>query len=124
MQSTTTLRSPSPSRRFNGDKGASANLATDNGFSKRMMNSSKVSSTVSAVQSRSVLSSTRKESVRTASRNNCSRRVLHSGLRNTGVGPKVDESVVKDVVSDLDMDLTLMEDIDNPLIALDCFIFL
>ncbi|KAG5036200.1 hypothetical protein JHK87_011110 [Glycine soja] len=128
MQSRTLIRSPSPSRRFNGDKCGSANLGIT-------INSSKVSS-VSGVHSNShhhsVLPSTRKESVKAVSpnNNNCSRRVLHSGLRNThetrtlGVGPKVDETVVKDVVSDLDMDLTLMEDIDNPLISLDCFIFL
>lgn len=130
MQSRTLIRSPSPSRRFNGDKCESANLATT-------MNSSKVNGVISGVHSNShhsVLSSRRKESVKAASpNNNCSRRVFHSGLRNTretsctlglGVSPKVDETVVKDVVSDHDKDLTLMEDIDNPLISLDCFIFL
>ncbi|TKY74210.1 hypothetical protein E2542_SST02970 [Spatholobus suberectus] len=121
-------RSPSPSRRLNGDKRGSASLATTVTDSKRMTNSSKVS--VSAVHSHnSVPSSTRKESVKAASPNNGSRRVLHSGLRHTetctfGVGPKIDETVVKDTLSVHDMDLTLMEDIDNPLIALDCFIFL
>ncbi|XP_020202549.1 A-agglutinin anchorage subunit [Cajanus cajan] len=116
----------SPSRRFNGaDKCASPNnLATTVTDSRRrMMNSSKVS--VSAIHSHCVSSSTRKESVKGAS----PRRVVHSGLRHTescsvGVGSKVDETVVKDVMSDHDMDLTLMEDIDNPLISLDCFIFL
>ncbi|RDX64570.1 hypothetical protein CR513_56856, partial [Mucuna pruriens] len=115
-----TLRSPSPSRRFNGDKcgSANSNSATTLTDSKRMMNSSKVS--VSPLHSHSVSSSTRKESVKASTPNNCSRRILHS----RGVGPKIDETVVKDVLSDHDMDLTLMEDIDNPLIALDCFIFL
>ncbi|QCE15706.1 hypothetical protein DEO72_LG11g2718 [Vigna unguiculata] len=119
------LRSPSPSRRYVGDKCGSANLATDNVVSRRMMNGSKVS--VPAVHSHhSGFPSTRKESVKAES----PRRVLNSaGLRNNetctfGAGSKVDETVAKDVVSDHDMDLTLMEDINNPLISLDCFIFL
>ncbi|CAJ1974296.1 unnamed protein product [Sphenostylis stenocarpa] len=124
-----TLGSPSPSRRYNGDKCGSGNLATDNVVSRRMVNNSKVS--VRALHSHhSGVPLTRKESVKAASPSNCSRRVLHSaGLKHNetctfGVGSKVDETVVKDVVSDQDMDLTLMEDINNPLISLDCFIFL
>lgn len=123
------LGSPSPSRRYNGDKCGSGNLATDNVVSRRMMNTSKVS--VTAVHSHhSGLPSTRKENVKAESPYICSRRVLNSpGLRHNErctfeAGSKVDETVAKDVVSDHDMDFTLMEDINNPLISLDCFIFL
>ncbi|XP_027337274.1 uncharacterized serine-rich protein C215.13 [Abrus precatorius] len=124
-----TLESPSPSRRFNGDKCGSANLATtiaDNSVPKRVMNSPKVS--VSSVYSHSALSSLRKESVKPASPNNSLPRV-QCGLRHREtcafrVGSKIDETVAKDVLSDHDMDVIPMEDIDNPLISLDCFIFL
>ncbi|KAL2339718.1 hypothetical protein Fmac_007658 [Flemingia macrophylla] len=122
----------SPSRRFNGsDRSASASslAATVTDTRRKMVNSSKVS--VGAAHSHhSVSPSTRKENVKGATPNNCnSRRVVHSGLRHTencivGVGSKIDETVVKDVLSDHDMDLTLMEDLHNPLISLDCFIFL
>ncbi|KAK7311501.1 hypothetical protein RJT34_09695 [Clitoria ternatea] len=109
-----TLGSPSPSRRFNGDK-CGTGMVMENSVSKRMM-SPKVS--VSAIHSHSCL---RKESIKAASPNNSSPK-LHSGLRHRET--KIDESVVKDVVCGHDMDLTMMEDIDNPLISLDCFIFL
>ncbi|KAK7351079.1 hypothetical protein VNO77_10253 [Canavalia gladiata] len=117
MQSRT-LGSPSPSRRFNGDKCGNANLGTtlaDNSASKRIMNSPKVS--------------VRKESVKAPSPNNSSRR-FQCGLRHREscstfkIGSKIDETVVNDVLSHHDMDVTLMEDIDNPLISFDCFIFL
>ena len=98
----------------------------DNSVSKRISSSPKVS----AVQSRSVSSSLRKEGIKAASPNNSSLgRLQYSGLRHRAtrtlrVGSKIDETVVKDVLSNHDMDLDLMEDIDNPLISLDCFIFL
>ncbi|WVZ21411.1 hypothetical protein V8G54_008733 [Vigna mungo] len=104
-----TLRSPSPSRRYIGDKCGSANFATDNVVSRRMVNSSKVSFP-------SGLPSRRKENVKAESPG----RVVNSvGLRQNETCTKVDETLAKD-----DMDLTLMEDINNPLISLDCFIFL
>lgn len=66
----------------------------------------------------------------TSTLNNNSQRFLHAGLRhretcNLRVGSKIDETVVKDVMSsNHEVDATMMEDIDNPLISLDCFIFL
>ncbi|XP_061373321.1 uncharacterized serine-rich protein C215.13 [Gastrolobium bilobum] len=127
MLSRTTLGSPSPSRRFNnGDKCGSAlgNTFADNSVSKRMISAPKVSAT----HSHCVSSYLRKESVKAASPNNSSRRV-HSGLRHREtrtlrVGSKIDETVVNDVLYNHDMDSTMMEDINNPLISLDCFIFL
>lgn len=105
----TLLGSPSPSRRFiNGDNKCDS-------VSKRMNNNStKVS--VTHCYSRSVSPSIRKEStvVKAASPN-----MLQSGLRHR-------ETVVKDVLSNHDdVDSTMMmEDVNNPLISLDCFIFL
>lgn len=112
--------SPSPSRRFN-------TTLSDNSVSKRMMNNTTKVSV--AHYSRSVSSSIRKECVKGASSspNNSSRR-LHSstGLNLRHRETKIDETVVKDVHSSHhhNMDSTIMEDIDNPLISLDCFIFL
>ncbi|CAJ2667647.1 unnamed protein product [Trifolium pratense] len=111
--------SPSPSRRFNGSA-LTVNIS-DNCVSKRMINSPKVSV---AHYSRSVNStSIRKECGKAviSSPNNSSRRIHFSGLN---LKPR--ETVVKDVVSSNshNMDATIMEDIDNPLISLDCFIFL
>ncbi|XP_027190232.1 uncharacterized protein [Cicer arietinum] len=97
--------SPSPSRRFN-------TTLSDNSVSKRMMNNTTKVSCVKGASS---------------SPNNSSRR-LHSstGLNLRHRETKIDETVVKDVHSSHhhNMDSTIMEDIDNPLISLDCFIFL
>jgi hypothetical protein len=111
--------SPSPSRRFNGS--ALTSNISDNCVSKRMINSPKVSV---SHYSRSVNSSSiRKESVKAviSSPNNSSRRINSSGLNL-----RQKETVVKDVVcsNHHNKDSTIMEDIDNPLISLDCFIFL
>lgn len=112
------LGSPSPSRRFNGS--VVSTTISDNSVSKRMSNSPKASV---AHSSRSVNStSIRKESVRAAaiSPNNSLRRV-----RSSGLSLRHRETVVKDVISGNHHNIdSIMEDIDNPLISLDCFIFL
>ncbi|CAL0319443.1 unnamed protein product [Lupinus luteus] len=116
------LRSPSPSRRsnINGEKYCGR---SNNTVSKSMINAPKVSA---AHSSHCVSSSVRKESFKVANPNNSSRR-FHNGLKHreicTAKRVGSDETVVNDVLSDQNMDL-IMEDIDNPLISLDCFIFL
>ncbi|CAL0317949.1 unnamed protein product [Lupinus luteus] len=109
------LRSPSPSRRFNGD----------NTLSKKM---SGPKTNVSYSHSSSSL---RKENIKPISPNNSSRRLTHSGLRhrescNYKVNDsKIDETnMVKEVVSNNGVDSGLIEDIENPLVSFDCFIFL
>ncbi|XP_054789247.1 formin-like protein 6 [Prosopis cineraria] len=99
------LRSPSPSRRFNG--------GIDN-LSKRIM-SPKANY---EAHSQSVSSSMRREKRRAAS---------PTGLRRReNCGFKIEETVVKDVGSkhEVESGLGMTEDIHNPLISLDCFIFL
>lgn len=115
------LGSPSPSRRFNGDKlYGSAN----NSVSKRMINNGPKVSAAHCVST-----SIKKEGFKATSPNNSSLRFHDNGLRHREsctayrVGSKIDETVVNDVLSSNDMD-SMMEDIDNPLISLDCFIFL
>ncbi|KAA8538373.1 hypothetical protein F0562_028081 [Nyssa sinensis] len=117
-----TLRSPSPSRRFTGDnyRGVLTNTAKEN-CCKRLAGSK-----IHAVNSES--SCVRKENHRPASPNNNSSR-NHAFSRNNErciyqIGSKIDGIAVGEVVSNAEMDCVPMEDIDNPLIALDCFIFL
>ncbi|CAI8598499.1 unnamed protein product [Vicia faba] len=110
--------SPSPSRRF---------TISDNSVSKRMSNTNNSPNVSVAHYSRSVNSSSsiRKESVKakisSPNSNNSLRRIHSSGLNS-----RQRETIVKDVVSNHNhnMDSTVMEDVDNPLISLDCFIFL
>ncbi|KAJ7959204.1 integrator complex subunit 6-like [Quillaja saponaria] len=111
--SSRTLRSPSPSRRFSINGIPKANTVDHN---------------------HSVSSLMRKENnqLRPASPNNNSRRLINnSGLRYNKetctyrVGSKIDEAAVEKALSNHDhVDSNFMEDIDNPLISLDCFIFL
>ncbi|KAK7282673.1 hypothetical protein RIF29_11636 [Crotalaria pallida] len=117
------LGSPSTSRRFNinGDKYFGS---SNHSVSQRIINSPKDSA------AHCISSSIRKESFKAASPNNSSSRRFHNGLRHREictayrVGSKIDETVVNDVLSsNQDLD-SMMEDIDNPLISLDCFIFL
>ncbi|KAE9605831.1 hypothetical protein Lal_00024989 [Lupinus albus] len=106
--------SPSPSRRFNGD---------NNSLSKRTSGSK---TNVSHFSSSS--SSLRKENIiKPISPNKSSRRLTHSGLRHSYKvnDSKIDETnMVKEVVSKNGVDSGLIEDIDNPLVSFDCFIFL
>ncbi|KAG6624359.1 hypothetical protein CIPAW_16G021200 [Carya illinoinensis] len=115
-------RSPSPSWRYNGDRYRAFLTNTSiESHSKRMVGLR--SNTVSSVPS-----SVRNETLRPASPSNSSRRRPY--LRNREmqihrVGSKIDEVAVGKAVSDHDMDsIPMEEDIDNPLISLDCFIFL
>ncbi|OIV96767.1 hypothetical protein TanjilG_19926 [Lupinus angustifolius] len=116
------LGSPSPSRmsNINGDKYCGS---ANNSASKSMINAPKVSA---AHSSHRVSSSASKENFKAANPNNTSRR-FHNGLKHreicTAKRVGSDETMVNDVLSDHNMD-SIMEDIDNPLISLDCFIFL
>ncbi|XP_016165653.2 putative protein TPRXL [Arachis ipaensis] len=133
--------SPSPSTRFINTNGGdyykySANSSSmdTSTVSKRMNGSPKVSSVQSC--SRCCASSRNNNKAGASPNNNLGRLQCSSGLRHRAmtrtlrVGSKIDENVVKQVVSSSnnsnnnDMDLDLVEDIDNPLISLDCFIFL
>ncbi|KAL5558608.1 hypothetical protein UlMin_034819 [Ulmus minor] len=121
-----TLRSPSPSRRFvNGDHkggGVFTNTQIKECHSKRSSSSS-------------VASYLKKEQfLRPASPNNCSStRLVRPYLRSSTInreafvhriGSKIDEIAVGEALTQHELDTLPMEDIDNPLISLDCFIFL
>ncbi|KAF5749079.1 hypothetical protein HS088_TW04G01041 [Tripterygium wilfordii] len=123
-----TLRSPSPSRRFsahglNGDNGRGFASTTQ----KTNCSARTVGSKFGGISNNSV-SSALKESLRPPSpiRN---LNYLGTPLRNREtcihrISSKIDEVAVGEALSHLDNDLVLMEDIDNPLISLDCFIFM
>ncbi|XP_062159739.1 uncharacterized serine-rich protein C215.13 [Alnus glutinosa] len=117
-------RSPSPSRRYTGDRsGPLLTNAPAESHSKRVVGSK--ANTVSSVPS-----PLRKENFRPASPNNIISSRPRPCLRNKEtcthrIGSKIDEVAVGKALSDHDMiDSIPMEDIDNPLISLDCFIFL
>ncbi|KAJ9166725.1 hypothetical protein P3X46_021432 [Hevea brasiliensis] len=116
------LRSPSPSRRLNGDSGRKILTGTPKeSFSKRM-----VDSKANAAYS-SVSSSLRKENLRPMSPYMKSHH-LRSCLKNRETSihrasSKIDGVTVEEALAHTDTDVP-MEDIDNPLISLDCFIFL
>ncbi|XP_060192766.1 uncharacterized protein LOC132622218 [Lycium barbarum] len=102
----TTLKSPSPSRRF------ASNSNGENSFRKSIASKGNNGS----VLSRS--SSLRRENNLTPKREGKMRNAIP-------VSPKIDEMEIGEVKSSgQDLDSLLMEDINNPLIALDCFIFL
>ncbi|KAE9608939.1 hypothetical protein Lalb_Chr08g0240981 [Lupinus albus] len=112
------LGSPSPSRKsnINGDKYCGS---AKNSVSKSMINAPKVNA---AHSSHCVLSSLRKESVKAANPNNSSRR-FHNGLKHREIFIANKLGSDETVGSNHNMD-SIMEDINNPLISLDCFIFL
>ncbi|GMP46729.1 hypothetical protein CsSME_00014776 [Camellia sinensis var. sinensis] len=111
------LRSPSPSRRFSGGLTNSA---------KESCCKSRAASKANAMNSG--LSLIKKENVRPASPiNNSSRHrtcLMDREMCTYRIGSRIDEIVVGKVLSNQDIEAIPMEDIDNPLIALDCFIFL
>lgn len=116
------LRSPSPSRRYNGDRfGPVLTNPPTESHSKRMVGSK--TGTASSVPT-----SLRKESFRSASpNNNLSRPRPYFRNRETTthrIGSKIDEVSVGKALSDYDIEAIPIEDINNPLISLDCFIFL
>ncbi|XP_009617013.1 uncharacterized protein LOC107770514 [Nicotiana tabacum] len=108
----TTLKSPSPSRRF------PSNLNGDSSFRR---------SVVSKGNNGNILS--RSSSLRRENHINNNQPAItpkrEGKMRNAlQVSPKIDEMEIGEVKSSHDLDSFLMEDINNPLIALDCFIFL
>ncbi|KAM7514799.1 hypothetical protein LguiA_004382 [Lonicera macranthoides] len=109
-----TMRSPSPSRRFDGD---SYNY---NGEFKNFAKES--------FRKGNVVNSMRRENLRPSSpSNNLSRYEGYLRNRERFIhqnGKKIDEISVGEVRSLDKIDSIPTEDIDNPLIALDCFIFL
>ena len=125
LPSRTLRSSPSPSRRFEGDKcrGMLAN-APQESVCKRSTSpkGNAVNSSLSSVRKGSV-------NLRPPSPNNNSSR-HPSCLRNRemgsqpNVGSKIGEIAVGEVLSNLGIDSLPTEDIDNPLISLDCFMFL
>ncbi|XP_022766332.1 uncharacterized protein LOC111311222 [Durio zibethinus] len=124
------LRSPSPSRRFSGDNKNRGILAS---ASKEMCSSKRiVGRKVDALNS--VSSSLRKENLRplspTLSIHPSASTPLKSCLKNRenfihGISSKIDESALPAPLSSQQENNSItMEDVDNPLISLDCFIFL
>ncbi|KAI3417635.1 uncharacterized protein J3R85_014313 [Psidium guajava] len=119
-----TSRSPSPSRRFDGGdkcRGILVNPASDGGGSERLVATPKVS----APSNYAGTNLRRDNVVRPPSPNNNPNRpirpsLVHSEtLLSRKIGPKVGERVL----ADHDM-IDSVEDLNNPLISLDCFIFL
>ncbi|XP_030526430.1 putative protein TPRXL [Rhodamnia argentea] len=119
------LRSPSPSRRFDGGdkcRGILVNPASDDcSSSKRLVATPKVS----APSNYAGTNLSRENGVRPPSPNSNPNRpirpsLVHSEtLLSRKIGPKVGERVL----ADHDM-IDSVEDLNNPLISLDCFIFL
>ncbi|KAK4391022.1 hypothetical protein Sango_2165500 [Sesamum angolense] len=117
------LRSPSPSRRFSGENSRSGSTNGTNESSGR----SPVTYKANAIST--ATSGVKRESFRAPITASPSRDMMIS--RNfpvrkkdtfpQQVGKKIDEGVAAADVREMD---TAMEDINNPLIALDCFIFL
>ncbi|KAJ0087109.1 hypothetical protein Patl1_08230 [Pistacia atlantica] len=119
-----TLRSPSPSRRFTSGESNRGFLTntTKESCSKRV-----VGAKVNAINS--VSSSLRKENFRPASPSNNNSMGLRLCSRNRDtctyrIGSKIDEVAAGEAVAQHESECIPMEDIDNPLISLDCFIFL
>ncbi|GFY96542.1 hypothetical protein Acr_11g0008480 [Actinidia rufa] len=108
-----TLRWPSPSRRFGGENNNSRG-GLKNAHKENVVGSGSLY--------------VRKENFRPSSPgNNLSRNrpcLTKRESRIYNVGFKIDEIAAGEAVSNHDDDAIPMEDIDNPLIALDCFIFL
>ncbi|XVF37011.1 hypothetical protein REPUB_Repub19eG0108600 [Reevesia pubescens] len=122
------LRSPSPSRRFSGDNNNRGILAST---SKEICSSKRiVGPKVNALNS--VSASLRKEHLRPSSQMLSSHPspLIKSCLRNREtfihrISSKIDETALRSALSSQqENDSITMEDIDNPLISLDCFIFL
>ncbi|KAF3446702.1 hypothetical protein FNV43_RR11882 [Rhamnella rubrinervis] len=142
LQESRSLRSPSPSRRFsntnNGDKygGVHATNSQKLSQSKRMSGTGTTTlldSKVNTAAYASGLSYSRMENLRPPTPNSIcsSSRLGPPCLRSTRetfihrIGSKIDEFAVGEALAHPDNgDAIPMEDIDNPLISLDCFIFL
>ncbi|KAF5735474.1 hypothetical protein HS088_TW15G00981 [Tripterygium wilfordii] len=124
-----TLRSPSPSRRFSGqgligDSGRGFATITQ----KTNCSARTTGLKLGGMTNNSVSSTLKKESLRPPSpiRNS---NPLGTPLSNREtcihrISSKIDEVAVGEALSHLDKDSDPIEDIDNPLISLDCFIFM
>ncbi|XP_044476138.1 uncharacterized protein LOC123203743 [Mangifera indica] len=118
------LRSPSPSRRFStGDsnRGLLTNTHIES-CSKRIAGAK-----LNGINS--VSSSLKRENFRPASPSNNNSMGLRVCTRNREtctyrIGSKIDEVAAKEAVAEQGSECFPTEDIDNPLISLDCFIFL
>lgn len=137
LQQSRTLRSPSPSRRFSNisNGGVHVTNTQKESQSKRMSGTTTLlGSKVNTAAYASGLSYSRMENLRPPTPNSsCSsgRLIGPPCLRSSRetfihrIGSKIDEFAVAEALADPDkVDAIPMEDIDNPLIALDCFIFL
>ncbi|XP_009786946.1 uncharacterized protein LOC107793630 [Nicotiana tabacum] len=105
----TTLKSPSPSRRF------PSNLNGDSSFRRSVVSNGNILSRSSSLRRDNHINNN--QPAITPKREGKMRNALQ-------VSPKIDEMEIGEVKSSHDLDSLLMEDINNPLIALDCFIFL
>ncbi|XP_048226607.1 uncharacterized serine-rich protein C215.13 [Ricinus communis] len=118
-----TLRSQSPSRRFDGDSGRGILTSTPKeSCLKRMAGNIKVN----AANNNYVSSSLRRENlIKPVSPYSNHHQVRFS--KETcihRISSKIDEVAVEEALAPQDSEAVPMEDIDNPLISLDCFIFL
>ncbi|GAV87352.1 hypothetical protein CFOL_v3_30778 [Cephalotus follicularis] len=114
-----TLRSPSPSRRF--DAGNTRVLLTNT--LNEICSKSLVGPKISAINS--VSSCIRKENPRRISDSSCLLRpCMNREACVNRIGSKIDEVAVTEALSHRDRESFPFEDIDNPFISLDCFIFL
>ncbi|KAJ4822658.1 hypothetical protein Tsubulata_035932 [Turnera subulata] len=123
------MRSPSPSRRFNhmmdgtGRPGLATALAPKDSCSKRFVGSKLINAPTFNISS-----SLRRENLRLASPslNPSPRRNNRSETRIHRITSRIDEVAVEAALAHPDVGdpPIAMEDIDNPLISLDCFIFL
>ncbi|KAJ8762930.1 hypothetical protein K2173_023059 [Erythroxylum novogranatense] len=112
-----TLRSLSPSRRFNGEY--SWGIQPKEISSSKRFAGSKVSPGTN-----SITSSLRRENLRLASPYFDSSRMRNRETCIHRVSSKIDEIAVEAALDQNGADSSSVEDIDNPLISLDCFIFL
>ncbi|PIN20849.1 hypothetical protein CDL12_06454 [Handroanthus impetiginosus] len=118
------LRSPSPSRRFNGEnmsRTTTTNVTNENSYRRQSMSKG----------TNAANSCLKKESFRASPNRDLMMRSRNLSVRKKDVFCQQDSAKIIDGVGDGDVDDKgskemdiVMEDINNPLIALDCFIFL
>ncbi|GMH21592.1 hypothetical protein Nepgr_023434 [Nepenthes gracilis] len=119
--SISSLRSPSPSRMFiNG--GDVSKSQQERNCSKRFAGAK--CNGANALQSHAKRENNREVLLRPPSPRSSSRRHHHKEAAINRVASKTAEITVGQVMAEQDVESMPMEDIDNPLIALDCFIFL
>ncbi|XP_058099986.1 uncharacterized protein LOC131244390 [Magnolia sinica] len=119
--------SPSPSRRFNGaNRGLSPSPSRR--FNGQDLPRNPQDETCKNTISRRGLSKSPSRKLNGDACKSITKDQLKENIRPTScthqIKSQIDQSVVEDVVSDQESNSLPMEDIDNPLISLDCFIFL